>query len=284
MGIIALLISILLPALNKAREMANRAKCASNLREIGQALALYANDNAGNYPRTGYSPGNANSQAPDLTNTGLNASDPFDTNNPFDGGNNIPSALFLLARVQNMTMGVFVCPSSSSQIMNFNGGGVLNFCNFSSVPATVATTSASNLGYSIENPYAGSYATGDGWRWNNQQITADYAVAADMNPGIGGSQDPTKVNTVSSEKQMQSGNSLNHATIGENVLYGDGHVDFDLQPLVGINRDCIYSIGGTRNSDGQGGCLPQNGALMGTAAVWGSPYSHDDSILLPTQH
>ena len=51
-GIIALLISILLPSLNRARETANRVKCASNLRQIGQALLLYSNDNKGLYPRT----------------------------------------------------------------------------------------------------------------------------------------------------------------------------------------------------------------------------------------
>src|SRR6476469_795157 len=36
-GIIALLISILLPSLSKARESGNRIKCASNLRQIVQA-------------------------------------------------------------------------------------------------------------------------------------------------------------------------------------------------------------------------------------------------------
>lgn len=40
-GIIALLISILLPALNKAREAANTIKCSSNLRSIGQGIANY---------------------------------------------------------------------------------------------------------------------------------------------------------------------------------------------------------------------------------------------------
>src|SRR5918999_4315705 len=51
-GIIALLISILLPSLNRAREQANRVKCASNLRQIGQGIQMYANENKGNFPRT----------------------------------------------------------------------------------------------------------------------------------------------------------------------------------------------------------------------------------------
>src|SRR6195952_1261643 len=50
-GIIALLISILLPSLNRARETANRVKCSSNLRSIGQAILLYSNENKGAYPR-----------------------------------------------------------------------------------------------------------------------------------------------------------------------------------------------------------------------------------------
>lgn len=42
-GIIALLISILLPALNKARRAANTVKCEANLRSIMQGVLLYAN-------------------------------------------------------------------------------------------------------------------------------------------------------------------------------------------------------------------------------------------------
>lgn len=43
-GIIALLISMLLPALGKARQQAQTVQCMSNLRQLGMVLQLYAND------------------------------------------------------------------------------------------------------------------------------------------------------------------------------------------------------------------------------------------------
>lgn len=49
-GIIAVLISILLPSLARARQAANAVSCLSNLRQIGQALQLYATDNKGFLP------------------------------------------------------------------------------------------------------------------------------------------------------------------------------------------------------------------------------------------
>jgi prepilin-type processing-associated H-X9-DG protein/prepilin-type N-terminal cleavage/methylation domain-containing protein len=49
-GIIALLISILLPTLNRARESARTIKCASNLRQIGLAMNMYINESKGFYP------------------------------------------------------------------------------------------------------------------------------------------------------------------------------------------------------------------------------------------
>jgi prepilin-type N-terminal cleavage/methylation domain-containing protein/prepilin-type processing-associated H-X9-DG protein len=43
-GIIAVLVSILMPALGRARENARRTQCASNLRQIGAALFMYLNE------------------------------------------------------------------------------------------------------------------------------------------------------------------------------------------------------------------------------------------------
>ena len=49
-GIIAVLVSILLPALNKARESAKAVVCGSNLRQVGIATMMYVNDSKGWLP------------------------------------------------------------------------------------------------------------------------------------------------------------------------------------------------------------------------------------------
>jgi prepilin-type N-terminal cleavage/methylation domain-containing protein/prepilin-type processing-associated H-X9-DG protein len=49
-GVIALLIGILLPTLSKARESSRRTQCLANLRSLGQALQLYANNHKDRLP------------------------------------------------------------------------------------------------------------------------------------------------------------------------------------------------------------------------------------------
>jgi len=106
-GIIALLIGILLPALNRAREAGRRVACASNLKQIGNGLMLYANENRGAFPRTHWVDG-----APVvITNDGATDRDPFKLPPAGNKINNIPQAMFLLIRQEDLTPAVFVCPS-----------------------------------------------------------------------------------------------------------------------------------------------------------------------------
>jgi prepilin-type N-terminal cleavage/methylation domain-containing protein/prepilin-type processing-associated H-X9-DG protein len=72
-GIIALLIGILLPALNKARESANIIKCAANLRSIGQGMATYLVTYRQTFPAAYLYVGhsiNGTTQTPDAANNG----------------------------------------------------------------------------------------------------------------------------------------------------------------------------------------------------------------------
>ncbi len=65
-GIIALLISLLLPALGSARRQAYAVKCASNLHQIGLALQMYAQKFDGRFPASGIDHQSYLSPAPEL--------------------------------------------------------------------------------------------------------------------------------------------------------------------------------------------------------------------------
>lgn len=49
-AIIALLMAVLMPALNKAKQLARTMVCRSNLKQYGIALSMYLNDNEGYFP------------------------------------------------------------------------------------------------------------------------------------------------------------------------------------------------------------------------------------------
>jgi len=270
-GIIALLISILLPSLNRARETANRVKCASNLRQIGQAILLYTNENKGLYPRTcttvtpDADPGGTTPYVYGGGDTnGATANDSYRalTGTPVPL-NCIPASLFMLLRTQDITSEVFTCPSSNAERDTFGGGtnSALNRGNFTSVQK--------NLSYSYCNPFPSSNAIGAGFKLN-WSLSSDFAVASDINPGTSGNNDNILAPTSSSSAAlMKQGNSNNHDEDGQNVLYSDGHVEFSSNPFAGAARDNIFT-----RSNGSGGNAT-------SADVFKSPYDANDSVLVP---
>ena len=279
-GIIALLISILLPSLNRARETANRVKCSSNLRQIGQAIQLYANENRGTFPRVfsaGITATGTGAGGVTLNNSGFQAADPFlfaaTTSAPAAAGttstgtNNVPAALFLLLRTQDIGSEVFTCPSSNAEKDNFDGGAntAQNRSNFTDIQR--------NLSYSYANPYASTTAVGAGYRLNSA-LPPDFAVMADINPGTSGTgNNVAAVRSNSPSSTMREGNTNNHDRDGQSVLFGDGHVEFVSNPFSGVQRDNIYTV-----SDSN----PTSTKLFTSTTVIGSPQDANDSVLLPT--
>src|SRR5437762_11020320 len=81
--VVVVLIPLLAVAFLACRERrgdgAVRVKCASNLRQIGQAILLYANENKGAYPRTTYVGGEV---VRPVWGTGAPATQPFAANGP----------------------------------------------------------------------------------------------------------------------------------------------------------------------------------------------------------
>jgi len=259
-GIIALLISILLPSLNKAREKANIIKCGSNLRSIGQAIMMYSNDNRGAYPRTIYKAGAAN-----VKGTGITANDPFKpTSGTAPTANDVSAPLFLLMRTQDLSAEVFICPSSNQEKDNF-GGGTNTAQNRSNW-----TDWKQNLSYGYANPYPDTTAVANGFKMNST-LGADFAVAADRNPGQASPQDVQIPTETSSAKDMKKGNSDNHLGEGQNVMFGDGHVEWCQTSFVGMKKDCIYTKSSTRDGS----------KTTGGGIEVGSPQWRGDTVILP---
>lgn len=274
-GIIALLISILLPSLNRARETANRVKCGNNLRQIGLALKLYANENRGAFPRAQYTAGAASTPT---WGTGYLATDPFGTPAQTTGTtttiqfNDVSMALYLLLRTQDITSEVFTCPSSNAEKWDFGGASntALNFSNWSNNTLGGLGTTVRNLSYSYQNPYADTTAA-QTFRLTDI-LGAEFAIAADINPGIApsASDNVLYVGSNSSAREMRFANSNNHDKDGQNVLYADAHVEFVQNPFAGTQRDHIYA----RRTG--------TGIAMNVAPTGNGPYDGNDTVLLPT--
>jgi prepilin-type N-terminal cleavage/methylation domain-containing protein/prepilin-type processing-associated H-X9-DG protein len=260
-GIIALLIGLLLPALSRAQESSKRIKCAANLRQFGQAMISYASSNKGNFPRAYYDKGTIGNTATGslvLNTNGAKATNPFSTTGmgtvpgagsaTTTGSNNVPAAIFLLVRGTYLTPEVLVCPSMSNiaepDLFGDPGDNTIvvtdrvanrrsNFTNLGFI------SGPTNLSYSMNVPYPTIEAMQKGWLWDTA-IDPDTVLAADLNPG----QTDAKINTVTYNADItaiQLWNSRNHRGLrggkeGQNVCYADGHVEFKDTPYCGPYR------------------------------------------------
>jgi prepilin-type processing-associated H-X9-DG protein len=257
-------------AINAAQETANRAKCQSNLHQIGLAILLYQNDNLQLMPRTVTDTTGNPKPVWGTPYQGNKDLGPIDNTEPFGEGkakpapNDVTSALFLLMRNEQLTSQVFICPSTKLAPWDFGRSAHVqqDWTNWQGNDGLAA-----HLSYSYQNPYPSNTAIANGFQLKNPDAT--FAVAADMNPG---GDAVTKVTLRSPMKDLQAANSLNHKGNGQNVLYGDGHAEYMSTPFCGTQHDNIYTASGPELDD------PNRKQV----AVVASPSDATDSILLPT--
>jgi prepilin-type N-terminal cleavage/methylation domain-containing protein len=252
-AIIALLMSILMPALNKVRQLAARIVCGSNCKAIGTAMTIYSNDNSGNLPIWGKDP---------------NAWGPVAS-----PGCPVTRSLFLLVKKDYATVDQFICKNEGSTPSSL----ATSYTSYSA-PATApfkepadfedfgTSGSQKNGDGSLRNPgnsrtttKSGAYNAGKHCSYSyhapNQGSTmfpptteggARFALLADKNPYIKDQSLPSAQRKLPAPSALLPGqiwkqNSFSHQESGQNVLFGDVHVDFAIVPTVGVENDNIYT-------------------------------------------
>ncbi|MGC8560839.1 MAG: type II secretion system protein [Phycisphaerae bacterium] len=237
-SIIALLISILLPSLVKARHDALRIVCASNLRTLGQACRVYADSYRGTMPT-----GSAQS-APNYDGGGR-GNWPFGGLNGWPNPNGVganqytPWGLGLLYSTKMITNGtIFYCPegtgftpAASPQYYIGNlgqPGGPPNYANvFLGYCYYYGLSEGSNNGNGTFNPLLGTTEI------NPTTLQPELSFASVPN-GFAQSETSGDNTILASDITVSRGetwytfsnhfNGGNHDVTGGNVLYNDGHV------------------------------------------------------------
>lgn len=248
------------PILVRTHDSAGRVKCASNLRQIGYALALYANANDQRLPRTVFDLSAPNPVPTEYT--AWDAPDPFAPGGP--GPNDVTAALFLTWRTEDLTADVFICPNTMLDRWDLGGKDKTQVSNF---------PSRATLGYSYINPYPSQAAMKLGFKLDTS-LSSDFALAADMNPG---GSDVLSAKHDAPREEVRKANSRNHGRDGQNVLYADGHVDWSSTPFCGSPRDALPDEPRDNIFAAYG-----NGPEGLPPAVRAAVSDLSDSVLLPT--
>jgi len=295
-AIIALLISILLPSLSRARELSKRLVCQSNIKGLGTSAKIYANDNNEKWMIPPYDRGilatdgrivyteHPNGQDPEGPGqVGMDREHPSYSITPASTTVSVTRAYWMLVRSGDITPKQFICPSSGededpTENLDF-------YYDF---------TEYGYISYGYQVPFGPRDTQPREGMDNRQPLAADkgpwYVTPTSLSWETG---ENGLVTLDDSPKAWRSFNSPNHGGTGngegQNVLFADGHASFERKPTVGIDHDNIYTlmgddwstIEGYNRIHGEPPTLVDPDPFPGDDALETDAYSSTDSLIYP---
>ncbi len=315
-AIIAMLLAILMPALNKVKKIAQRVVCGTNLKGLGNAMTVYANDFSGQFPCQGQ--GAAHVWA-ENTAGWQNPQKDWRTT---PGNITVGASLYLLVRLADVSPKSFVCPASDQKEFSGRNGTNYDIVELWDFGTTSSGSGASGswgaegparcVSYSYHQPYMGTASTGSPGRFRADDTrSAAFAILGDKNPWY----DPKLTNVVTSftsltaytpetvapiaghwetsptlptginlRQAIMVANAQAHEREGQNITFADGHNEFVRTSDVGVKNDNVYTRHnpantGTNPYHWRRGVPPDNGNpnRNGTDEA---PMSGEDSFLV----
>ena len=260
-AIIAMLLAILMPALGKVRQLAQRIMCSTNLSGLGKAMLTYSNDDkyesfpiagaSGSYWNTGASSTAGTCSWDWRISTFVNTATP--------GYATISSCLYLLVKIADTTPEQFICPGSDNK--------KFDLANYSLHSSYSTATFTDVWDFGRKSDAKASYTMGKGHNTYSYQLPLPIrtgqtaypisttsnpakAVMADRNPywQYGVTAYLYTINTSSSkvyDDSITNGNNTYHQKEGQNVLYADNHAKFEKTANCAISQDNIYTCWNT---------------------------------------
>ena len=232
-AIIALLVAILLPSLNRAKELARRTACAANLSAIGKGMGMYSTEvenPAGLYPIAAGTISLPDAMgAPKWTGK---TDGTFRFKEPEVGDDtSVTASQFMLIKQELATVKMFICPSTDNTADDFTvvaGNQVVKI----ELKYLFDFKDRNQISYSFQMPY-GQYLPG-------ANSIPGVALAADKSPIYDNPTGVLESDPVAASHDSTN-NSRNHGKDGQNVLYTDIHVEWWEHANAGIDKDHIYT-------------------------------------------
>ncbi len=216
-AIIALLVSILLPTLGRAKELAKQVKCTANVSAIAKGWMLYTKENRGAPPIL-----------PDIgaiNGTGDGCGWPICWKNPLQMGDECTAAALGYGAQQNLCLlvksgvvdwGVFLCPSTGHKKADRNEPGR----KWGMGETDAEGVDRSYCDYALQAPYRWMTANNRNYCPLNIHTDGGVAILADNGPSW-------------STSDAMNEWSQNHPNDGESVMYAGGNVRFSKDVGVG---------------------------------------------------